>query len=107
MTLLQLLQIICEDLIPYYSKHSSDKTITRYRTADSKVKSESKKIINNAFHVPIDDIKILFNKDIDFIYYFGLKSIYQINPIDKTCTCRWNLAYETCKHIYKYVTFLI
>jgi hypothetical protein len=73
MTLLQLLQIICEDVIPYYSKHSSDKTITRYRTADSKVKSESKKIINNAFHVPIDDIKILFNKDIDFIYYFGLK----------------------------------
>ena len=59
----------------------------RYRTADSKVKSESKNIINYAFHVPIDGNKILFNKGIDFIYYFGLKSTYQINPIDKTCTC--------------------
>ena len=48
--LLQLLQIICDDLIPYYSKNSADKSLMRYRihylinlTADAEVKL----IVNN------------------------------------------------------------
>ena len=94
MSLHQLLQIICEDLIPYFSKNSADKSLMRYRVADAKTKSEVRVLSNISFHQPIDNHN-------NFIYYFGISSIYQINPIQKTCTCRWNLAIGTCKHIYK------
>jgi hypothetical protein len=73
----------------------------RYRVADAKVKSNAKNLLPNMFHQPIDDNKIIFDKTIDFIYYFGLSLIYQVNPVKKTCTCRWNLAYGSCKQIYK------
>jgi hypothetical protein len=52
-SLVELLMIICEDLIPYYSRHSTDKMIMSYRKADVKVKNEAKEqqqlfpILNN------------------------------------------------------------
>ena len=91
-SLLQLLKIICEDLIPYYSTHCSDKSVMMYRVADLKVKGEANSLVNNRFHLPITS---------DFIYYFGENSLYKIFPTSKTCSCRWHLAYGTCKHIYK------
>ena len=92
MSLLELLQIICEDLIPYYSRQCSNKPIMRYRLADSKIKYEAKRLTDCSFHQPID---------IDLIFYFGESSIYTIDLLSKSCTCRWFLAYGTCKHIFK------
>ncbi len=63
----------------------------RYRVADAKVKTNAKNLLSNMFHQSIDDNKIIFDKTIDFIYYFGLSSIYQINPVEKTC--RYNNNY--------------
>jgi hypothetical protein len=76
-----------------YSKTFGDKSIMRYRVADAKVKTNAKNLLPNMFHQPIDDNKIIFDKTIDFIYYFGLSSIYQINPVEKTCTSRYNNNY--------------
>jgi hypothetical protein len=92
LSLLQLIKIICEELIPYYSSHCSDKPIMRYRVATLKNKSEANTLATNRFHQPLDT---------DFIFYFSSDQIYAINPHLKTCTCRWNLAYGCCKHIYK------
>ncbi len=76
-----------------YSKTFGDKSIMRYRVADATVKTNAKNLLPNMFHQPIDDNKIIFDKTIDFIYYFSLSSIYQINPVEKTCTCRYNNNY--------------
>ncbi len=92
-SLLELLIIICEDLIPYYSRNSSDKIIMSYRKADATVKNDAKVLKDSCFHQPIHSDYL--------IYYFGVSSIFTVNTNDKTCSCRWNLAYGTCKHIFK------
>ena len=71
MSLIQLIKLICEDLIPYYSTHSSTKQVMNYRVADSKVKSDSKLLKDSSFHQPITE-NLLFS-----------------------CTCRWNMADDT------------
>jgi hypothetical protein len=92
-TLLELLMIICEDLIPYYSRHSSEKTVMTYRKADVKIKNDAKVLKDSSFYQPIDS---------DFlIFYYGQHSIFKIDTNEKTCSCRWNISYGTCKHIYK------
>jgi hypothetical protein len=55
-----------------------------YRKADATVKNDAKVFKDSCFHQPI-------NSDY-LIYYFGVSSI---------CSCRWNWAYDTCKHIFK------
>ena len=100
-SLLQLIKIICEDLIPYYSTNSSNKSIMRYRSADAKIKQQSLVLKPDQFHQPI-----FFNIS-DFIYFFGESSIYKIDIESKTCTCRWHKAYGSCKHIYRYLLTII
>ena len=92
MSFLQLLKIICEDLIPYYSNQSSNESILKYRPAHAKIKQKSIMLKEDRFHQPIVS---------DFIYYFGLNSIFKINSETKSCTCRWFMAYASCKHIYR------
>ena len=93
MSLHQLLQIICEDLIPYFSKNSADKSLMRYRVADAKTKSEVRVLSNISFHQPIDNHN-------NFIYYFGISSIYQINPIQKIHNRNHKLKHNHKHHLF-------
>ena len=90
-SLLELLKILCEEIIPYYSKVCATKVPSMFRVADVKVKSDADKLKDIQFYKINNDI-----------YYFGVGSIYKINIENRSCTCRWNMSYATCKHIYKY-----
>ena len=90
-SLLELLKIICEDISPYYSNTCKMKTPSTCRMPDAKIKCDALSMNENIFH-----------KIGETIYYFGKTNVYQIDPERKTCSCRWNLSYATCKHIYKY-----
>ena len=79
-----MLQIICEDLIPYYSRHSTEKSVMRYRVADAKIKNNSKSLLDSSFHQPVDSD--------NFIFYYGVNNIYKIDILSKNCSCRWNMA---------------
>jgi hypothetical protein len=102
MSLIQLIKLICEDLIPYYSTHSSTKQVMTYRVADSKVKSDSKLLKDSSFHQPItENLLVHYGFTDNMIFNLGDSTIYRIDISSKSCTCRWNMAYGTCKHIYK------
>jgi hypothetical protein len=102
MSLLQQIKLICEDLIPYYSTQSSSKQLMTYRVAGNKVKSDSKLLKDSNFDQPINDNRLLhYGYTDNMIFYFGDSAIYRIDSFYKTCTCRWHMAYGTCKHIYK------
>jgi len=96
MSLIQLIKLICEDLIPYYSTHSSTKQVMTYRVADSKLLKDS------SFHQPItENLLVHYGFTDNMIFNLGDSTIYRIDISSKSCTCRWNMAYGTCKHIYK------
>ncbi len=57
---LELLKIICEDIIPYYSNTSKMKTPYTCRMPDAKIKSDALSMNENMFH-----------KIGETIFYFG------------------------------------
>lgn len=97
-----MIKLIYEELIPYYSTHSSTKQMMTYWVADSKVKSDSKLLKDSSFHQPITENLLLHYGFTDnMIFYLGDSTIYRINISSQSCTCGWHMAYGTCKHIYK------
>ncbi len=88
LSLIQLIQLICEDLIPYYSTHSSNKQLMTYIVADSKVESDSKSLKVSNFHQPItDNLLVQYGFTDSMIFYLGDSAIQRIDISSKSCTC--------------------
>ncbi|CAF0836095.1 unnamed protein product [Brachionus calyciflorus] len=90
-SLIDCVKLICDDVIPVYSESTREFKFTR--EPNVKVKNLAKKLDDKLFFISSNDPNL--------VYYYGLSSISTIDIFNKTCSCRWFMAYSTCAHLYK------
>lgn len=89
LTIRTAIEIICRELVSFYSVHSPEFKWTR--TPDSITKKHSKLLTGESF----------VQKNEDLIIHNGLSSMHNIIISKRTCSCRWFLAYSMCSHLLK------
>ncbi|CAF0768952.1 unnamed protein product [Brachionus calyciflorus] len=69
------------------------KSTQEYKSTQTHVKNLAKKLEDKLFFVSSNEQNLG--------YYYGLSCISTIDIFNKTCSCRWFIAYSTCAHLYK------
>ena len=92
--LLDLVNLLKDHAIPYYSSNRASYQFSWQRQPTFKMKKLFKTFEMNEENFSVN------NSYKNLIHYKGLNSATTIDINNKTCTCRWYNAYAMCAHLY-------